>query len=659
VRRGRQGTNGHLSLLRRLLKPGGYLRINQLAEELEPILDNEESGKINLDKLKTLAESAVSDADFLKEKRSTGNRKIERKLPITDCFVAPCSAGCPIGQDISEYIDLVNQAKYEEAFATIVRKNPLPFITGTICNHKCMSKCTRLDYDESVQIRSLKLVAAEKGYGSYLQNMCKPKAEKNTKIAIIGAGPSGLAAGYFLAKGGLDVTIFDKRNQAGGTVQYVIPEFRITRGAIENDIEFVKRAGAKFEFGVDPNFSINQLKDQGFKYVYLAIGAGKSSSLSLEGDVEVKGAIPFLEEFNQNPDINLGENVAVIGGGNSAMDAARAALRVKNVSKVYVVYRRTKEYMPADQEELDLAMGEGVIFQELLAPLALQNGILKCQRMALGEPDSSGRRSPVATEEVVELAVDTVLSATGEMVDYELLRKNGFSINELGGIMVNPETLETSVKNVFIGGDALYGPSTVVEAINHASKACAAILERESLMAVAVDGKSEPSAEKLAAIAARKGVLESVKLGDAEAARCLDCNTVCNVCTEVCPNRANVVLAVSAQGLKNNNQILHIDGMCNECGNCATFCPNNGAPYKDKLTLFWNEGDFMNSTNPGFLLVSAGDEPVFKVRLEGNTGEVKLSAKGLVEGSIAENVAAIVWGAYENYGFLFNPCDLK
>ncbi|HWJ03209.1 MAG TPA: putative selenate reductase subunit YgfK, partial [Verrucomicrobiae bacterium] len=647
-----------ITLATTLLKPGGYTRLRQIAESLEPSLDNTESGKLDLTKLRDLAEKAIKDANYLKQKKPGTSRKLSRNLSITDCFVAPCNKGCPIEQDIPQYVRLVGEGKHLDALKVIMDKNPLPFITGTICNHKCMSKCTRLDYEQAVQIRALKLEAAQNGYEAYLANRgFGPTGQvgKGTKVAVIGAGPSGLAAAYFLAKASLDVTVFDKRAQAGGTVQYVIPDFRISREAIENDVELVRRAGVKFEFGVPAKFSVTELMAKGFKYVYLAIGAGKNNSIALAGDIQnVKGAIPFLEEFNRSKEIRLGKNVAVIGGGNSAMDAARAALKVDGVEKVYVVYRRTKEFMPADAEELTLALENGVILKELLAPAALQNGQLRCEQMQLGEPDASGRRSPRGTGIWIEIPADTVLSAIGEQVDYELLQSNGIEVDGRGKIRVNPDTLETNLTNVFIGGDALYGPATVVEGIAHAAKACEEIAARENAARERITlAECSLSEQRAAEIVGRKGLLKHVYEAEAEAQRCLECNAVCNVCTEVCPNRANIPLGVSAPGLCNYNQILHVDGMCNECGNCATFCPNTGAPYKDKLTLFWSEADFANSTNPGFLLLKDGEEPLFKIRLNDSTCKVKFDTTGTPCVPIDEGVAAMIWSCFTKYKHIF------
>jgi putative selenate reductase, YgfK subunit len=641
-----------------LLKPGAYMRFKQLAEQLDPMLDNAESVGLDLAKLRLLAESAFEDANHLKESRDVINRKIELKLPITSCFIAPCTVGCPIEQDIPEYIRLVGEERYEEAFEVIVSKNPLPFITGTICTHNCMTKCTRLDYDESVHIRGQKLIAAQKGYDEFMHKISMPEQKLSSKVAVIGAGPSGLAAAYFLAKAGMEVTVFDKRKSAGGTVEYVIPDFRISREAISKDIELIKKMGVKFEFGIDPDFSVAEYKTKGFKYVYVAIGAGKTNPLNLKGDTgRVMGAISFLEAFNMNrDDLKLGKNVAVVGGGNSAMDAARAALRVKGVDKVYIIYRRTKDYMPADKEELHYAIEEGVIFKELLSPISLTEGKLKCQVMELGQPDASGRRSPLAKEGVFEeLPIDTVLAAIGELIDYDLLTRNGIQIEDKGKIKVNEVTLETSEDNVFIGGDALIGPSTVVKAIAHGTKAAKAILAKEQIKFKQEFSSriSFDSEKQLLEIAEKKGVMKPVRDDKNESGRCLECNKICNICAEVCPNRANLMIPVNGQGFTNLNQILHVDGMCNECGNCGTFCPYSSEPYKVKLTLFWSEEEFQGSENSGFYVVDDGFKPVVMLRLNGEIVKAGFDESGKTDVQIDNSIAAFIWTVLKEHRYLF------
>jgi putative selenate reductase len=641
-----------------LLKPGGYQRFQQMAALLDPLLDNQETSRLDMTKLKELAESAFEDANHIKESRDMLSRKTSLKLPLLDCFIAPCENGCPIEQDVPEYLRLVGEKRYEEAFDVIVSKNPLPFITGTICTHNCMTKCTRLDYDESVHIRGQKLVAAEKGYEGYMQKVSKVTPHSRAKVAVIGAGPAGLSAAYFLVKAGMDVTVFDKREKAGGTVEFVIPDFRISREAIQKDIELIQSMGVKFEFGVNPNISVSDYQAKGFNYVFLAIGAGRTNPLQIQGDAErVRGAIPFLEAFNTDrKSLKLGKRVAVVGGGNSAMDAARAALRVEGVEEVFIVYRRTKDYMPADEEELAYAQKDGVIFKELLAPVSLSGGILKCQVMVLGQADTSGRRSPVAKDGVFEeLAVDTVLSAIGELIDYDLLKTNGIEVGEKGKIKVDEKTLETNLPNVFLGGDALVGPWTVVGAISHGTKVAKAILEKEQIefkqeFASRISFDKE---KQLLEVRTKKAVLQTVCDDERETGRCLECNYICNICSEVCPNRANLMIQVEGSGLTNRNQILHVDGMCNECGNCETFCPYDDAPYKVKMTLFWSETEFLNSVNTGFVILKDGHEPLVKLRLKGEVIDVAFDKNGHTNPAIDSSIAALIWTVIQHYPYLY------
>ena len=276
--------------------------------------------------------------------------------------------------------------------------------------------------------------------------------------------------------------------------------------------------------------------------------------------------------------------------------------------------------------------------------------------MELGQADASGRRSPLVKVGVFEeLPIDTVLAAIGELIDYDLLKSNGIDLGNKNKILVNDETLETSVNDVYIGGDALAGPWTVVGAIQHGTKVAKAILEKEQF-----EFKQEFASRisfnheiQLLEIIEKKAVLKPVFEHEQESSRCLECNTVCNICAEVCPNRANITIPVKGEGLKNLNQILHVDGMCNECGNCATFCPYSSEPYKAKLTLFWTEKEFQESTNSGFFVVGDGSEGVVKLRLAGEITQVTFDKAGKPDQSIEASSAAFVWTVLTKYGYLY------
>lgn len=644
-----------------MLKPGGYSRIRQLAELLDRVDPNIQGDgtppSIDLELLKQLGEKAVEDSHYRKIESSaqTPSHKVKKSLPLFDCSMAPCKEGCPIGQDIPEYIRLVGAERYAEAMELIVSKNPLPGITGTLCNHRCMTQCTRLDYEQAVDIRGVKLVAAQKGYEEYIGKIKEPQINPSVKVAIIGAGPAGLAAAYFLGLQGIAVTVFDRKDKIGGIIRYIAPDFRISNEVMEKDFDLIRKTGVEFRLGVSGDFSVEALKGEGFHYIFIAIGAWKPGRLKLDSsDRDVLNVLEFLETFKKDPEsLRPGKTVAVIGGGNSAMDAARAATRVNGVKKVYLVYRRTRRYMPGDVEELGLALKDGVEFKELLGPVSYQRGILKCQKMVLGAPDVTGRRSPLPLPgEFVELEADTVIGAVGEQVEIELLKRNKIALDENGRGKVNFDTGETSVANVFIGGDALRGPATIVEAIADASKFAKEVIKREKYQELVFRKAVSFDREKqLAEIEEKKGVLQKSCQAGSEHRRCLECNVLCNLCVEVCPNRANVAIQVTDGHGERRQQILHIDGMCNECGNCAVFCPYDGAPYRDKLTLYENEAQFLAGENAGFAVVDRASGRV-KVRVGREIFELCFEGNSQPTGSIPSEVIQVILTVMKDYGYL-------
>ena len=630
-----------ITMTTELLKPGGYLRMAQMARTLEPMIkEKKKTDIIEVEKLDQLAEEAFRNQYYQKDWRGTKKVFIDRKLPLTDCFIAPCISSCPIIQDIPEYIRLVRDGQYDKALELIYLKNPLPNITGTICTHQCMYNCTRLDYEGAVNIREIKRIAAENGKVVQHRNSHNAAKLLNIKVAVIGAGPAGLSAAYFLAKSGFRVTVFEKQNSPGGVITHVLPYFRIPVSAVEKDISNIKSLGVDFKFGVSREFSIVDMNKEGYRYIFIGIGTEVSQKLRISGDNNnnIHEALDFLRSFNKNSStLNVGRRIAVIGGGNTAVDSARSALRTKGVERVFILYRRTEEEMPADREEFEQALAEGVIFKPLLLPETFsKDGILKCRKMTLGTPDESGRRSPVPTEETKEMAIDAVIGAIGEHTDSKFLKACGLEIKNNNRPNVNTETLETNLKNVFIGGDVLRGPSTIVEAIADARKAAEAVARKEipnwkgldKTLNLGFDQK-----EQIQEIYHKKGqLIPSVNSKDerviaqCEAERCLECNTICNKCVDVCPNRANVAIKVDKQEyFKDIFQILHLDALCNECGNCASFCPYNGKPYKDKLTLFFTMEDFNNSTNNGFIITNDSDDKLITLRFNGYLSKLKIN----------------------------------
>ena len=588
-----------------LLKPGGYQRLTQMAKLLDK--ENAPFEKVDAESAGKLAEEAVKDPHHVKAMKPLPSRKMKKEVPLMDCFVAPCKEGCPIHQDITTYLQLVGEEKYEEAMEVITEKNPLPFITGTICAHNCMSKCTRNFYETPVHIREMKLKAAENGYEALLEKLPVPAVTKAGKAAVIGGGPAGMAAAYFLRKGGMEVTLFEAKESLGGVVRHVIPPFRISEDAIEKDAEILRKMQVDIRCNTKLE-SLEELKKQGYTKIVLAVGAPVQGSLKLESGMP-KNALEFLAEFKQTDGkVSLGKHVVVIGGGNTAMDTARAAKRNAGVEHVYLIYRRTRRYMPADEEELVMALEDGVEFKELLSPVKLENGQLLCKVMQLSDYDVSGRRGVTETGETVWVPADTVIAAVGEKVPTDWYQANGLAVSEKGRLYVDEKTLKTSDDNVYAAGDGLYGPATVVEAIRDGRKVAEAIAGE----VLARDFDKLAEEEK---VYAKRGVLKEEQKETKEAGRCLGCSTICENCVEVCPNRANI--AIQVPGME-KHQIIHVDYLCNECGNCKSFCPYSSAPYLDKFTLFETEADMENSKNQGFAVLDQETRRC-KVRFFGKT----------------------------------------
>lgn len=618
-----------------VLKAGGYQRMLQLAEELSGREYRSFTG-VSVARVSKLAQAALTDPHHTKPMKPAPSRKLEKKLPLASCFTAPCTSGCPIGQDIPEYISLVGQGKYLQALRVITQTNPLPFITGRICAHFCMGKCNRGHYEESVRIRNAKLEAARGGYEALLGERETPVMTHSQRAAVIGGGPAGLSAAYFLGRAGMPVTLFEKREKLGGIVRYVVPEFRISGHSVDRDVQLVEKMGVRFKLGV-PAPSIAELREQGYDYVLCAFGAWAPGRLKLEAG-EAMNVLDFLMACREESIGAVGKNVCIVGGGNTAMDAARAAKRLPGVENVRVVYRRSKRYMPADDEELQLCLQEGVEFCELLSPVSLADKTLTCKKMTLGAPDASGRRAPVETDEIVKLPCNLLVAAVGERVDQTLFTENGIAVNERGHALINPQTLETSLPGVYVLGDANRGPATVVEAIADAQRAADHILGYRPEYEIPESACPDP-----ADCRKKNGILKEYDNAARENERCLNCNLSCEICTQVCPNRAN--LAIRVPGMS-QRQILHVDRMCNECGNCAVFCPYDDAPYLVKPTLFHTERDFDDSKNTGFLPLGAKR---FRVRLDGEVRDVNLDD---ADTGLNRDFEALLWAVLTDYGYI-------
>ena len=574
-----------------ILKPGGYNRLLQMVNKVEALPYKAFSGT-DTEAICAMSTASHTDYHHVKPIKPLPSRKSDKQVPWMDCFTAPCQGGCPIEQDIPEYMELVSKGLYGPALKLITEKNPLPFITGTICAHRCQQKCSRNFYDESVRIRDTKLVAAKNGYNA-LMAAIKPTAKvEGKKAAIIGGGPTGIAAANFLARAGVAVTIFEREQCLGGVPRHVIPSFRIANETIEKDIAMMEKYGVEVKCGA-PAPTVSELKKQGYTHILFAVGAWKPGKLDIPGDVA--GAIQWMKGVKAGF-IGVHGNVAVVGAGNTAMDAARLAKR-SGAEHVTIVYRRTKKEMPADEHELALAIADGVAFAELAAPVKQADHVLTCEKMALGEADASGRRSPVPTGEYFDIPCDLVISAVGEQVDDALFAESGIELDKKGR-----PAFKTNIEGVYAAGDAKRGPATVVEGIADAAAFAVEVIGAPHTY----DIPAEAYVTSADAIA-KKGVLKMSECACCEGDRCLQCSTVCENCVDSCPNRANVAIVLD----DGSHQVLHVDKMCNECGNCTQFCPYASEPCHDKFTLFQTLEDMVDSKNAGVLFV---DDDHIKVR---------------------------------------------
>jgi putative selenate reductase len=670
-----------------LLKSGGYLRLLQYLETTAAALG--QAGAADLDDLarRTAGVSDVMEARLVNLRRytsgvaaerryrkdafETGHSKTSRSLGLFDCIEAPCTDECPVDQDVPQYMAAVREGRFVDAVAITRRDNPLAAILGHVCDHLCEHACIRTHYDEPLAIREIKRFIMAQEAQPAVGDSAPVAGEK---VAIIGAGPAGLAAAEALARAGRRTVVFERQPYAGGMVGGAIPTYRLPQDRIDADLAVLAALGVRLEYGKEAgrDFTLSSLRREGFGPVLVAVGAQVAKHLGIPGeDAEgVLDGIVFLRSVREGHPLPIGSRVAVVGAGDTAMDCARTSRRLG--AAVTIVYRRTIDQMPADREEVRAALEEGIAVEELALPVRLvaeedRLAGMVCTRMEYrGERDAGGRKVPVAVEgSEFELPFDTLLLAVSQHAVLGFFDGEQPALTSSGYLACDPETMETSVPGVYSAGDvAAHGPASIVRAAGDGKRAAAAIVGR---------GRPTPVPHRppddLPALLARRAHREwrvpvrhtPLSLRDgfaettlaytteearAEAGRCLDCDRYCSLCVGVCPNLAIFTygsepmevelpsLTVRGEAVEmgaprpfrlgQRLQVAVLTDFCNQCGNCATFCPTAGQPYRDKPRFYLDRADFEAQEENAFMILEEAGRRVVEARTSEGTHRVEV-----------------------------------
>ena len=634
-----------------LLKPGGYSRLSQYLDNLrqqpdlaEILLDKNSAETLN--NLRHYAEEVIEDERYHKNHLINRSIKGHRNLLYFDCIKAPCIEACPVEQAVPDYMHHAADNS-QKALEIIINRNPLPMVTGTACDQPCRIRCVRNHTDNPLLIREIKRYIAKKDDPPQHPLI---GTKHGLRASVIGAGPGGLSFAFFAALEGFETAVYEARSTPGGMVADVIPRFRLGDEQIDLDIQRFDSLGINILYNTTVDAALFEKLRTESDMIFIATGAQESLAMEIPGEEapHVIDVLEFLSAVRKGQPVQLNGDVAVIGGGNSAFDAVRTAKRLTGSDrKVVLIYRRSISEMPANPEEILAAKKEGIQIYELTQPVEIiPNGNiaqLVCQKTRLGGLDASGRRSPVVIKESeFSMEFGTVIPAVGQVNTADFMNAED--------LQPDRSTVHTALNNVFIGGDALRGPSSIIQAIADGRAAVYEFMAEKGIQPhnreLSIEKGYDLPAQQRRAAKRRYGPrpdefiqkhaegfqLETRLLTDEEArqeaARCLYCDEICNLCVSVCPNRANISYRVSpatypifqitaetgeivvvSKGqttIVQEYQVANITDFCNQCGNCFTFCPTMGSPYRDKPRICLSDEEFQSEDNVFHLDTTTG-----------------------------------------------------